>query len=77
MLLHDVLSPELLCSSELTLAVEVFARWYRAPELLFGSTLYGPSVDIWAAGCCFAGLFSAPSLYASQDIACPLWSLGK
>ena len=37
------------------IALQVFARWYRAPELLFGSTLYGPSVDIWAAGCCFAG----------------------
>jgi hypothetical protein len=34
---------------------QVFARWYRAPELLFGSRRYGPSVDIWAAGCVFAG----------------------
>ena len=34
---------------------QVFARWYRAPELLFGSTAYGPSVDMWAAGCVFAG----------------------
>lgn len=35
--------------------VQVFARWYRAPELLFGSTAYGPAVDMWAAGCVFAG----------------------
>jgi cyclin-dependent kinase 7 len=35
---------------------QVFARWYRAPELLFGSKLYGPGVDIWAAGCIFAEL---------------------
>lgn len=34
---------------------QVFARWYRAPELLFGSPLYGFAVDIWAAGCVFAG----------------------
>ena len=40
----------------ITGSLQVFARWYRAPELLFGSNLYGPSVDIWAAGCCFAGL---------------------
>jgi serine/threonine protein kinase len=33
----------------------VFARWYRAPELLFGSQSYGASTDIWAAGCVFAG----------------------
>ena len=35
---------------------QVFARWYRAPELFFGSTCYGPGVDIWAAGCVFAEL---------------------
>lgn len=34
---------------------QVFTRWYRPPELLFGSTCYGPSVDMWAAGCVFAG----------------------
>ncbi|KAL4457819.1 hypothetical protein ABPG75_012684 [Micractinium tetrahymenae] len=34
----------------------VFARWYRPPELLYGSTCYGPGVDIWAAGCIFAEL---------------------
>ncbi|KAK9864840.1 hypothetical protein WJX84_009655 [Apatococcus fuscideae] len=35
---------------------QVFARWYRAPELLYGSTLYTTSVDIWAAGCILAEL---------------------
>eukprot|EP00891_Asterochloris_glomerata_P005265 jgi/Astpho2/5265/fgenesh1_pm.00074_%23_26_t len=35
---------------------QVFANWYRAPELFFGSTCYGPAVDVWAAGCCFAEL---------------------
>jgi serine/threonine protein kinase len=34
----------------------VFGRWYRAPELLFASTSYGPEVDMWAAGCVFAEL---------------------
>lgn len=34
---------------------QVFSRWYRAPELLFGSTMYGPAVDIWGLGCVFAG----------------------
>eukprot|EP00798_Chlamydomonas_sp_ICE-L_P022421 gene22421-29533_t len=33
---------------------QVFARWYRAPELFFGSTCYGFSIDVWAAGCLFA-----------------------
>lgn len=35
---------------------QVFARWYRPPELLYGSTCYGPGVDVWAAGCIFAEL---------------------
>ncbi len=36
--------------------LQVFARWYRSPELFYGSTCYGPSVDVWAAGCVFAEL---------------------
>eukprot|EP00252_Welwitschia_mirabilis_P006235 TRINITY_DN1705_c0_g1_i2.p1 TRINITY_DN1705_c0_g1~~TRINITY_DN1705_c0_g1_i2.p1 ORF type:complete len:433 (-),score=92.07 TRINITY_DN1705_c0_g1_i2:379-1677(-) len=35
---------------------QVFALWYRAPELLYGSRHYGPAVDIWAVGCIFAEL---------------------
>lgn len=35
--------------------LQVFARWYRSPELLMGAHAYGGSVDIWAAGCVFAG----------------------
>ncbi|KAJ6841310.1 cyclin-dependent kinase D-1-like [Iris pallida] len=35
---------------------QVFARWYRAPELLFGTKQYGSGVDVWAAGCIFAEL---------------------
>lgn len=35
---------------------QVFARWYRAPELLFGAKQYGAAVDVWAVGCIFAEL---------------------
>ena len=35
---------------------QVFARWYRAPELLFGAKQYGSGVDIWAVACIFAEL---------------------
>ena len=27
------------------------SRYYRAPELLFGSENYGCSLDIWSIGC--------------------------
>lgn len=29
----------------------VITLWYRPPELLFGTTVYGPEVDMWSAGC--------------------------
>ncbi|CDO98389.1 unnamed protein product [Coffea canephora] len=48
---------------------QVFARWYRAPELLFGAKQYGPSVDIWAAACIFAELLlRRPFLQGNSDI---------
>ncbi|KAG2627785.1 cyclin-dependent kinase D-1-like [Panicum virgatum] len=48
---------------------QVFARWYRAPELLFGSKHYGSAVDIWAAGCIFAELLTRRAfLPGSSDL---------
>ncbi|KAJ3671823.1 hypothetical protein LUZ60_007902 [Juncus effusus] len=35
----------------------VVTLWYRAPELLLGSTRYGVGVDLWSAGCIVAELF--------------------
>eukprot|EP01133_Synstelium_polycarpum_P005254 gene5254-6081_t len=29
---------------------KVVTLWYRAPELLLGSTMYGPEVDMWSIG---------------------------
>ncbi|KMZ76427.1 Protein kinase superfamily protein [Zostera marina] len=34
----------------------VVTLWYRAPELLMGSTDYGIGVDLWSAGCILAEL---------------------
>ena len=48
---------------------QVFARWYRAPELLLGSKIYGPGVDLWAVGCIFAELMlRRPFVPGSSDI---------
>ncbi|XP_019176934.1 PREDICTED: cyclin-dependent kinase D-1-like [Ipomoea nil] len=48
---------------------QVFARWYRAPELLFGAKHYGPGVDVWAAACIFAELLlRRPFLQGNSDI---------
>jgi len=43
----------------------VATRWYRAPELLLGSTDYGKDVDIWALGCIFVEIFGGPLPYES------------
>lgn len=48
---------------------QVVTRWYRAPELLFGSQMYGTGVDIWAVGCIFAELLlRAPFLPGESDL---------
>eukprot|EP00887_Chlorella_sp_A99_P001381 scaffold8.g1381.t1 len=46
---------------------QVFARWYRPPELLYGSTCYGPGVDVWAAGCVFAELLLRRPWFAGES----------
>lgn len=42
---------------------QVVTRWYRAPELLYGSRMYGTGVDIWAVGCILAELFKREPLF--------------
>lgn len=41
----------------------VGTRWFRAPELLYGSTNYGVKIDLWSLGCIFAELFSLEPLF--------------
>jgi len=35
----------------------VATRWYRAPEIMLGSTCYTKAVDMWAVGCIVAEMF--------------------
>lgn len=41
----------------------VGTRWFRAPELLYGSTNYGLEVDLWSLGCVFAELLTLKPLF--------------
>jgi Serine/threonine protein kinase len=44
-------------------------RWYRPPELLFGSRYYSTAVDIWSVGCIFAELMlRTPYLPGESDM---------
>ncbi|XP_055315627.1 cyclin-dependent kinase 20-like [Sitodiplosis mosellana] len=42
---------------------QVASRWYRAPELLYGSSKYGSAVDMWAIGCVFAEMLRRVPLF--------------
>ncbi|KAM1465730.1 hypothetical protein COP2_045569 [Malus domestica] len=40
------------------LTSRVVTLWYRAPELLLGSTEYGVSIDLWSTGCILAEMYA-------------------
>lgn len=45
----------------------ISTRWYRAPELLFGSDFYTAEVDVWSIGCIFAELLTRSSFLPGTD----------
>lgn len=45
----------------------ICSRYYRAPELIFGSTDYLPSIDIWSSGCVMAELMLGYPLFPGES----------
>lgn len=45
----------------------VATRWYRAPELLLGSTNYGFGVDMWAIGCIMGEISDGQPLFPGDN----------
>lgn len=45
----------------------VITLWYRPPELLLGSTKYGPAVDMWSVGCIFAELLHGKPILPGKN----------
>ena len=41
----------------------VATRWYRAPEILLGSTKYTKAVDMWSIGCILGELIIGKALF--------------
>eukprot|EP00747_Dinoflagellata_sp_TGD_P209846 gnl/TRDRNA2_/TRDRNA2_83221_c0_seq2.p1 gnl/TRDRNA2_/TRDRNA2_83221_c0~~gnl/TRDRNA2_/TRDRNA2_83221_c0_seq2.p1 ORF type:complete len:444 (+),score=78.51 gnl/TRDRNA2_/TRDRNA2_83221_c0_seq2:81-1412(+) len=41
----------------------VATRWYRAPEILLGSTAYTKGVDVWSVGCILGELLSGKPIF--------------
>lgn len=54
-------------ASDSPLTDYVATRWYRAPELLLGSTAYGKDIDIWAVGCIMGELTDGQPLFAGES----------
>ncbi|KAK9887770.1 hypothetical protein WA026_000085 [Henosepilachna vigintioctopunctata] len=46
---------------------EVVTLWYRAPEVLLGSTTYACPVDIWSLGCIFAEMATKRPLFQGDS----------
>jgi len=45
----------------------ICSRYYRAPELIFGSTSYKTSIDVWSVGCVFAELLLGEPIFPSES----------
>ncbi|XP_030373846.1 cyclin-dependent kinase 1-like [Scaptodrosophila lebanonensis] len=46
---------------------EVVTLWYRAPEILLGSTRYACAMDIWSIGCIYFEMTTGRPLFAGDS----------
>ncbi len=45
----------------------VATRWYRAPEILLGSTKYSKAVDMWSVGCIIGELLTGKAIFPGSS----------
>ena len=45
----------------------ICTRWYRAPELLMGSSSYDTTMDLWSVGVLLAELWLGQPLFAGMS----------
>merc|ERR1712232_4480 len=45
----------------------VATRWYRAPEILLGSTTYSTGVDMWSVGCILGELLTGQAIFPGKS----------
>lgn len=55
----------------------VATRWYRAPELILGTSNYTGAVDIWAVGCILAELYGRKPIFKGKDKTSQLFEILK
>lgn len=54
---------------------EVVTLWYRAPEILLGSSFYSIGVDIWSVGCIVAEMFTGHVLFQGDSEVDQIYSI--
>lgn len=54
------------CIKDGEYAIEGFTRWYKCPEMLFGSRNYHYEVDIWSLGCILMELATGEQLFPGK-----------
>lgn len=54
-------------NSNVILTDYVATRWYRAPEILLGSTKYSKSVDMWSIGCILGELVGGQPMFPGDS----------
>lgn len=47
----------------IVLTKHLVTKWYRAPEIFFGSNKYDESIDIWSFGCVFGELLKKQPIF--------------
>ena len=47
--------------------IEVCTRWYRAPELLLGSSRYNYAIDLWSLGCVMLEMIKLEPLFPGDS----------
>ena len=45
----------------------VATRWYRAPEILLGSTKYSKPVDMWSLGCILGEMITGKPIFPGNS----------
>jgi glycogen synthase kinase 3 beta len=64
--LCDFGSAKVLAKGEPNIAY-ICSRYYRAPELIFGSTDYTTAIDIWSFGCVFSELLLGQPIFPGES----------
>ncbi|KAM3134463.1 Protein kinase domain [Paramecium bursaria] len=52
---------------ESVLTEYVATRWYRAPEILLGSTHYSKAVDMWSVGCILGEMINGKAIFPGNS----------